>query len=425
MVFVTMPLRRGVGLLVGFGVFAAGAPGPVPAAWALGAFLAVQLWMAFTSALMNHAGSYAGALRVPLRILTASLAGLLAEISRDWAPESIIPAVYVAFAVFILLTIGRSAVNRALNSAPRVGAVELAGNVVPLWARHIESARAHGNESIEVLVSAFSKLSGELTIASSHAEKAAHGGGEAQASVVAAADRDLQDLIANMQRSIAARGMALARVANFGELVAQLREMAGLVHRVSRQTDLLAVNAAVEAARAGSAGSGFAVIAEEVRRLSRHSGEAGQKIAQNVKRVELALSELAAYSRQAEIDDKEIMAASEHLAMDVLRPMQGMVTTLLDSSMELRACNDTVRGQIDQLYTALQFQDRVSQMLEHSRKDMEKLETRLEAEKSGEVVDWDSEAWMRDMRRTYAMEEQRASHDGHEQPAPKASVAFF
>lgn len=424
--FVTAPIRRGVAVLSALGVLIAGELTGIAVLWSLAALAGTLGWMALSNRVLDHAGELAPALRLPLRVLTAVLAGAAAAAAHHFATASYAPAIYSTLAIFTVLTIGRSTVSRAIDTASRSGATDLAREVVPLWARHLESARTHGNESIEVLVNAFSRLSGELLTASEHAERAAHGGGETQASIVAAADRDLQELIVNMQRSIEARGVALARVANFSELVGQLREMAGLVHRVSRQTDLLAINAAVEAARAGAAGTGFAVIAEEVRRLSRHSGEAGQKIAQNVQRIERALGELANYSRQAEVDDRKIMVASEHLAMDVLRPMQAMVTSLLDSSVELRACNDTVRTQVERLFTALQFQDRVSQMLEHSRRDMERLGERLEAETRGESVEWDSESWKREMARSYAMEEQRATHDGlARQETQAASIAYF
>lgn len=59
----------------------------------------------------------------------------------------------------------------------------------------------------------------------------------------------------------------------------RIRDVANFINGVARQTNLLAVNAAVEAARAGDAGKGFAVIASEIREMATKAGDATQEIA--------------------------------------------------------------------------------------------------------------------------------------------------
>jgi twitching motility protein PilJ len=76
------------------------------------------------------------------------------------------------------------------------------------------------------------------------------------------------------------------RIKRLGESSQQIGEIVELISDITEQTNVLALNAAIQAASAGEAGRGFTVVAEEVQRLAERSGEATKQIGAIVKTIQ-------------------------------------------------------------------------------------------------------------------------------------------
>ncbi|MEO5337027.1 MAG: methyl-accepting chemotaxis protein [Magnetospirillum sp. WYHS-4] len=105
--------------------------------------------------------------------------------------------------------------------------------------------------------------------------------GEVQGAIrggLAAAHRAVE----NMSDVSQAVDVAGARVHKLAEASADIGKILGMIEEIAFQTDILALNASVEAARAGDAGKGFAVVANEVKRLAGQTKEATVEISRRV-----------------------------------------------------------------------------------------------------------------------------------------------
>jgi uncharacterized protein YoxC len=124
------------------------------------------------------------------------------------------------------------------------------------------------------------------------------GGVEAGTRELSASARDLADRVGAAstrarQALEDARG-AEARVEALADQGTRIEEVLRLIRSIAEQTRMLALNASIEAARAGSAGRGFAVVASEVKSLAHDTSEATAHIAQRIETLREAATEARA-----------------------------------------------------------------------------------------------------------------------------------
>ena len=105
---------------------------------------------------------------------------------------------------------------------------------------------------------------------------------------------------------------AATQVEQLGQQSAEIHRVLNAIRDISEQTNLLALNAAIEAARAGEQGRGFAVVADEVRKLAEQSGQSASLIDSILNSIQDGVSSVANSARKAvEQVDRNVVASRQ------------------------------------------------------------------------------------------------------------------
>ncbi|HEY8094760.1 MAG TPA: methyl-accepting chemotaxis protein, partial [Methylobacter sp.] len=265
------------------------------------------------------------------------------------------------------------------------GLDSLCQKVLPIWSSQVEMARVHTEESIADLAKRFDALSKRLDAAVMASQSAVGGDNDTNGGIVELlkdSQLELGTITKALGASLEDKEKLLSSIEDLSGYTEQLSKMAWEVSSIAAQTNLLALNAAIQSARAGDAGRGFSVVADEVRKLSRSSGDVGKKITETIESVSEAIEDTLAISRKFARQDEETLGNAEQIIASVLRRFSRAASGLSDSEELLRTENNAINYEISDVFVALQFQDRVSQILALVCDDLNKLEQHLNALKS-------------------------------------------
>ena len=156
--------------------------------------------------------------------------------------------------------------------------------------RSLAEASGIQAHKIEDASDAIDKISGKMSKVSQNASDSAD---VARSSVSIAHDggETVRKTIAGMESTREQIQETSKRIKRLGESSQEIGDIVNLITEISDQTNILALNAAIQASMAGEAGRGFAVVADEVQRLAERTGDATKQIEALVKTIQADTNE--------------------------------------------------------------------------------------------------------------------------------------
>ena len=179
-----------------------------------------------------------------------------------------------------------------------------------------------------------------------------------------------------VDNTVSTSKIAMGLVETMDTINTEVSTMLGIlaeIESIAKQTNLLALNAAIEAARAGEAGRGFAVVADEVRNLSQRTNQFSHEIRSHMDQVDGSLGRAHESIYAVASMDMNFALQSKQRVHDTMLRLETINNAMADAARGIDTHAADVSAEVNAAITALQFQDLSSQLIGHAQVRLEAL----------------------------------------------------
>ncbi|WP_412479255.1 methyl-accepting chemotaxis protein [Azonexus sp. IMCC34839] len=341
-----------------------------------GAVLAVVIYWVVNSRLKGLAQLVQEAARVS--------SGDLRAVMQD-ADASSRNEVHAIAHAFNLMAEGmRGLVQGVSTTSQQVG---VAANELQEAARRALESSAQASQSASGIAASVEELSVSITHVADNAMHAAQISEEAKTETVGGREV-VGQAMAELERVAGDITESAALIESLGERSKQISSVVGVIREIAEQTNLLALNAAIEAARAGEQGRGFAVVADEVRKLAERTSLSTQEISTTVgailQETAGAVERMRAVSGNMSASVSLAQGAGESLGTIDQRTQEtvDVVHDIADSTREQSAASQEIARLVENIAQAAEGSNaRASQNAERAQ-NLQRLAAELQAQLS-------------------------------------------
>ncbi|UNU87402.1 methyl-accepting chemotaxis protein [Aeromonas dhakensis] len=250
-----------------------------------------------------------------------------------------------------------SAVNRLLDTLQQtftefsVGSLQIKSTAESLSqaAHHLASSASQANDATSLIAAGVEEMTVSITDISQRTQEASRITNES-GKLASDGGTTIDRTVKAINEIAEAIRQASSEVSALGDGISRIGGVVNVISDVAGQTNLLALNAAIEAARAGEQGRGFAVVADEVRKLAERTAQSTREISETVESIQ----------QGSQLTVAKMVQVEEKVAQGV-----AMATESGEIITQIRHASHRVMDQVGEITIAIREQSSAAESIAH------------------------------------------------------------
>jgi methyl-accepting chemotaxis protein len=259
-----------------------------------------------------------------------------------------------------------------------------------------EDAHSQSDQATQV-ATAMHEMASTVDQISENSQKAAEAARSAANAARNGGER-VEETLSTMQEIFRSTTEAATTISELGNKSKQIGKIIAVIDDIADQTNLLALNAAIEAARAGEQGRGFAVVADEVRKLAERTTKATKEIAAMIESIQLETHKAVGAMKKGTSDVQsgvEKTTASGDALRGIIKMSEDvgdMIATIATAATQQSATTDEVNKNVSRISNSTQSSSSASEQMAKACSELSSLALDLQNLTRQFKLNWQEES---------------------------------